>query len=173
MKKSHYDFIVATLNIYNKKVDSVMAIGDHENLNKAIFKLLKVPIIGCANHRLNLAVNKFLTQYEPLLDKIQMLMVKLSLLKRSAALRKSTQLRPVLRNKTRWSSTMHMISRFMEIKDYIPANDTELLPFILDDDEYDRVPTVHKNLIIKSLLRKFCKQKPTLPFLTYAPCLMI
>ena len=146
--KSHYDFIVATLNIYNKKVDSVMAvIGDNENLNKAISKLLKVPFIGCANHRLNLAVNKFLTQYEPLLDKIQILMVKLSSLKRSAALRKSTTLRPVLRNKTRWSSTMHMISRFMEIKDYIPANDTELLPFILDDDDYERISTVHKDLI--------------------------
>ena len=94
--------IVATLNIYNKKVDSVMAvIGDNENLNKAFSKLLKVPFIGCANHRLNLAVNKFLTQYESLLYKIQMLMVKLSSLKRSAALRKSTQLRPVLRKKTR------------------------------------------------------------------------
>ena len=43
-------------------------------------------------------------------------MKKLCNLKKSAQLRKSTPLRPVMRNKTRWSSTFAMVERFCERK---------------------------------------------------------
>ena len=45
-------------------------------------------MIGCAIHRLNLAVNKYLQPFEPMLYKIPSIMLKLKSLKRSANLRK-------------------------------------------------------------------------------------
>ena len=87
--ESHYQFIATNLQIYNKTTSSVIAfVADNENINGAIAKLMKVPMIGCASHRLNLAVNRYLSSYEPNLSKIQNLMVKLSSIKRKAKLKK-------------------------------------------------------------------------------------
>ena len=93
--ESHYQFIATTLQIYNKTTSSVIAfVADNKNLNGAIAKLMKVPMIGCASHRLNLAVNRYLSSYEPILSKIQNLMVNLSSIKRKAKLKKMTIVSP-------------------------------------------------------------------------------
>ena len=93
--ESHYQFIATTLQIYNKTTSSVIAfVADNENLNGAIAKLMKVPMIGCASHRLNLAVNRYLSSYELILSKIQNLMVKLSSIKRKAKLKKNDYFEP-------------------------------------------------------------------------------
>ena len=61
-------------------------VADNEPLNKRIAKDLRIQMIGCASHRLNLAVKKFLKPHEPTLEKIQKFMVKLSSLKLSGLL---------------------------------------------------------------------------------------
>ena len=74
---SNSDFIKATLEIFGKTVENFQfLIGDNENTNEAV-DLLRVPFIGCASHRMNLAVNGYLNPFEPLLEKIHGLMKKL------------------------------------------------------------------------------------------------
>lgn len=77
-------------------------------------------MIGCASHRLNLAVNLLMDDHSSILGKVQTLMVKIkNSLLASAQLRRKTSLRPVLRQDTRWSSTFMMVHRYFEIKSYI------------------------------------------------------
>ena len=99
---THYEFIIGTLGLYGKSLSCVLGlVADNENLKKALARVLKVPMVGCASHRLNLAVSMFMNNYEDLLDKIHATMLKMSSLKKSGSLRKLTPLRPVLKNKTR------------------------------------------------------------------------
>ena len=52
-------------------------------------------------------------------------MKKLGNLKKSAALRKKTDLRPILHNDTRWSSKHAMLKRYKELKPFIDSMDAE------------------------------------------------
>ena len=38
--------------------DIIFLVADNENTNQAVADLIKVPMIGCYSHRLNLAVQK-------------------------------------------------------------------------------------------------------------------
>ena len=93
----------------------VFLASDNENLNKAIVNELNTPLLGCDSYRLNLAVKQFLRFYEQKLLKIHYFVKKLTGLKKSGALRGVTNLRPVMRNDTRWSSTFEMLSRYFEL----------------------------------------------------------
>ncbi|OWY91017.1 LOW QUALITY PROTEIN: hypothetical protein PHMEG_00040574 [Phytophthora megakarya] len=72
---------------------------------------LGIPLIDCASHRFNLAVKKFLTDYEPLLQQVNDLMSQLRQPNNAAEL---TPLRAKKRNATRWSSTYDMLKRYAE-----------------------------------------------------------
>ncbi|RHY87136.1 hypothetical protein DYB35_008354 [Aphanomyces astaci] len=74
-------------------------------------------MVGCASHRLNLAVRQFLDKQEATLDTIHAVMLRCRTVKNRAALRELTPLAPKLRNDTRWSSTFAMEQRFFAIKD--------------------------------------------------------
>ena len=103
--------------LYGKSLSCVLdLVADNENLNKALARVLKVPMVGCASHRLNLAVNMFMNNYEDLLDKIHATMLKMSSLKKSGALRKLTPLRPVLRNKTRCNTGSNFAKGLLQAK---------------------------------------------------------
>ncbi len=146
---AHYEAIVYNLSLFGKTVTNVTAyVADNENLNKAIAKLLKVPLIGCASHRLALAVkNSFLVDFDDILDKIGTLMVKIKVSnKRSAELRKKTSLHPIIPNKTRWSSQFEMAKRYQEIRKFVPKSDLELVPYLLTDDEDQKVDLLVSDL---------------------------
>lgn len=130
--QAHYDFIAWVLDsVYNKSMDNVVAIiGDNCEVNKAMCNLAGLPLIGCASHRFNLAVKKWLQQYEPVLYKVNSIMSKLKNLKMAGALRKLTDLRPVQRNVTRWSSTADMINRWFKLKPFLA--DFENAPELID-----------------------------------------
>ena len=54
---SHAEFISSTLTLFGNSVAAISAlIADNEPLNRALSRLLKSPMTGCASHRLNLAV---------------------------------------------------------------------------------------------------------------------
>ncbi len=84
-------------------------IGDNCSTNQSLARLCGVPLVGCASHRLNLAVNMWFTQYEPLLIKINLVQAKVrGSLVLSRELSKHTDLRTELRNKTRSVCTYYV-----------------------------------------------------------------
>ena len=79
--QAHLEFISWVLeNVYSKSMSNVVAlIGDNCETNKCLANLCKLPLIGCASHRLQLAVTKYLQEYsyEPILKKVYTIMTKL------------------------------------------------------------------------------------------------
>jgi hypothetical protein len=118
---SQKDFIEETLSLYGRSCkDLLFLVADNTNVNPCIAKKLEIPFIGCCSHKFNLAVSKYLSErYSDVIEKINNIMVKLSTIKNRKRLRKGTDLCPVKKNITRWTSTFDMIKRFLEIKDSI------------------------------------------------------
>jgi hypothetical protein len=54
---AHYEFIISTLAFYDRGPEALLfLVGDNCNTNTALARLCGVPLVGCASHRLNLAV---------------------------------------------------------------------------------------------------------------------
>ncbi|OWY93396.1 hypothetical protein PHMEG_00037225, partial [Phytophthora megakarya] len=70
--------------------------------------------VQLGHHRLNLAVQADMAAHEDLAA-VQALMIKLRTLKESAKLRLKTNLRPVIRQDNRWSSTFAMVDRYFRL----------------------------------------------------------
>ena len=86
--ESHIEFLKTVLGYFNRTASSVAyLVGDNCAVNGRLVELLGVPIVSCASHRLNLAVMAFMTEHEPVLDKIQQIMRKLRSLNLAARLR--------------------------------------------------------------------------------------
>ena len=127
--QEHYEFLTFVLNLYQKSWANVVClVGDNMNTNKSIANILGRPLIGCASHRLNLAVKDVLNEEEELLQKIHTIMIKLRGLLLGAKLKKLTNLTPKLRNVTRWSSSYQMVQRYVELREYLA---------LLESDEVD------------------------------------
>ena len=117
----HIQFIEDILDVYGKIMQNFCALGgDNVSVNHSIAVKTGITLVGCASHRLNLAVNDLLSKGEILLNNINRLMIKLRGLCLSALLRKVTPLRPKLRNATRWSSSYEQLVRYKELKEFLP-----------------------------------------------------
>ncbi|ETM98415.1 hypothetical protein PPTG_19620 [Phytophthora nicotianae INRA-310] len=115
---AHLEHMESVLMLYNKDLSMVrFLIGDNCSTNQCLASMLKIPLISCANHRLNLAVNRFLEGYQTQIDMIQNLMIQLRHTNNAAALSRVTHLKPIKANVTRWSSTYQMLQRYMKIRD--------------------------------------------------------
>ncbi|KAH9135418.1 hypothetical protein LEN26_006419 [Aphanomyces euteiches] len=130
---AHLEFMVFVLELYGKSWSNVVAlIGDNCSTNIALARKAAVSFIGCASHRFNLAVKDILANHEPLLAKINRIMLKLQDLVPAAQLRQFTSLQSRPRNATLWISTFMMIQRCMQIKDFLPllgnSDIMEMLP---------------------------------------------
>lgn len=98
---SHIEYLESTLAWFDKTMDNVEAIsGDNCSTNKLIATTLKIPLIGCASHRLNLAAQIVFEEFEVEIKKVNELMVELRTLKNRAKLRKHTNLQPEIKNQT-------------------------------------------------------------------------
>jgi hypothetical protein len=141
-------FIADCLEIYGKTVKDVLfLVADNTAVNPATADRLHCPFIGCASHRFNLAVKEFMRTHEDSLNNINELMKKLSTLKIAGALRKKTDLKPVTRNVTRWSSTYSMLKRFFDLKDLLPTlNNQEVNMFIPDGRKINELEVLLKDL---------------------------
>jgi hypothetical protein len=122
------DFLVdVTENINRTKEDILFLVADNTNTNPATADILRCPFIGCASHRFNLAVQKYLEQHQNVITNIHRIMALLSNLKKAGKLRQFTELEPVTMNATRWSSKYAMIERYFRLEEYIKLmNDVEL-----------------------------------------------
>lgn len=116
---------------------------DNASVSVAVAKKTKVPMIGCASHRLNWAAQKMMGPYSDLLNKVQQLMGKLNTIKNRHYLRESDALMPVFRNATRWSSTFAMVHRYFALVDKLDR---------VDENLADVIPTARENVKLKGLL---------------------
>ncbi|KAL0217579.1 hypothetical protein RCL1_008160 [Eukaryota sp. TZLM3-RCL] len=95
---------------YEKTIRNVkFLVADNCSTNHAVGRLLGVNVIGCASHRFELQVKHCLHDQESLLEKMNKLMSKLSTLKRTLILNSNGLPTPLLRKKTRWSSTRDFV----------------------------------------------------------------
>ncbi|EGZ19549.1 hypothetical protein PHYSODRAFT_285295 [Phytophthora sojae] len=122
-------------------------VADNCAVNRRLATLMSVPLVGCASHRLNLAVQADMASHEDDLAAVQALMVKLRTLTQSAKLRLKTPLRPVIRQDTRWSSTFEMVRRYLQLLEFLDAE---------DDDLMDLLPPPAMNKRLRALYQELC-----------------
>ena len=85
----HYESIYEILQLYGKNFSNVACIiGDNCSVNQALARISKCYLVGCASHRLNLGIQRFLITYSDLILSIRSIMVSLRTIKSRAALRK-------------------------------------------------------------------------------------
>ncbi|KAG2773902.1 hypothetical protein PC116_g3443 [Phytophthora cactorum] len=84
----HMTAISRFLQFFGKLIDGCRdLVGDNCSVNKRLANLLRVPLIGCASHRLNLTVREYLDPYDSSLEAVQRQMRKLRTVKQAAQLR--------------------------------------------------------------------------------------
>ncbi|KAG6965596.1 hypothetical protein JG688_00007125 [Phytophthora aleatoria] len=128
---AHIELIDAILDVYKKDISMIIFNGaDNCATNKAIATRLRVPLIGSAIHRINLAVCRFLEAYQSLIDQVQALCVQLRYPNNAAELARHTKYKLLKVDATRWSSTYQMLARYVKIRDVIKmvAAVEDLLP---------------------------------------------
>ncbi|KAF1788456.1 Ribonuclease H-like domain [Phytophthora cactorum] len=86
---AHMEFLANMLpRDFGKQLQQcVFIVGDNCSVNRRLATLVNVPLVGCASHRLNLAVQQQLEDHEDDLAEVQALMIKLRTLTQSAMLR--------------------------------------------------------------------------------------
>ena len=145
----YVEFIKYVLSLFNKNLENVVAItGDNAEVNKFIANLCSIPLIGCANHKFNLAVSAYLDKKKILLDKINMLMGKLKSLKLAGRLQKQTEFQPIQRNRARWSTSHDMIKRIIQLKPFLESfqDDPKLVDCLLTPRDHNDLQTLEDNL---------------------------
>ena len=116
----HVGYLSYVLELFGYSFENVVAlIGDNCNTNKSIANKLSLPLIGCASHRFNLAVQDILSEHETLLFKVHALMKKLRTPLMAARLAKQTPLNAKTQNVTRWSSSFDMLRRYNELREFL------------------------------------------------------
>ncbi|KAE8899187.1 hypothetical protein PF003_g16798 [Phytophthora fragariae] len=87
--RGHREFLATMLpRDYGVQLEQCrFVVGDNCSVNRRLATLMGVPLIGCASHRLNLAVNADMASHEDDLAAVHVPMVKLRTLKQSAKLR--------------------------------------------------------------------------------------
>ncbi|ETV74871.1 hypothetical protein H257_10910 [Aphanomyces astaci] len=91
-------------------------VADNCSVNKKMAIDMKVPLLRCASHRFNLAVQDLMKgEFADLLAKVQKVMLSCKALNNAAELKKLTALKPKLLQTTRWSSAFEMLRRFQKL----------------------------------------------------------
>ena len=69
--------IIRTLKLFEKALENVLFIcGDNCNVNAKLSKDTSISLIGCASHRLNLAIQHYLQSHSEVLEKVDKLIKK-------------------------------------------------------------------------------------------------
>lgn len=136
--------------------------GDNCSTNRRLCDLAEVPLLGCKNHRLHLAVQAFIgpeekknslgelitavSQDRALVNKVDQLMGQLKTLKNASLLRSKTQLCAERKNATRWWSIYKMLQKWINLKEYILQ--VESFP----ESVLDKIPTAAEQPQIAQLI---------------------
>ena len=129
------DYIFDVLQFYGLDFEAIEFMsGDNAYVNQSLCTKIEdwlrrekqinrtVPLVGCASHRLNLAVQLMYSEnenpaYFRMVDKVQALMVDLKTLKNKVKVAMHTSLCPQLRNDTRWGSTYAMLVKCLKLSE--------------------------------------------------------
>ncbi|ETV68813.1 hypothetical protein H257_15374 [Aphanomyces astaci] len=131
--KTHYTAIKSVLAMFKETImQCVFLVGDNCSVNKKLAKLMSA----------------YTQQHEDELAKIQQLMIKLRTLNQASKLLFRTELRPILRQDTRWSSTFAMLQRFFKLREHLDHEDDTILEIL---------PTLGETKKLKCLLEDLKK----------------
>ncbi|EGZ06337.1 hypothetical protein PHYSODRAFT_410894, partial [Phytophthora sojae] len=84
----HLAALSTILQEFGKSINQAcFLISDNCAVNKRLARIMGVPLVGCASHRLNMAVRLYTSPLENALAGIQKLIVKLRTLNQAAKLR--------------------------------------------------------------------------------------
>lgn len=101
---AHVECLRYVLSVYSKDISvAKFLIGDNCSTNQSMAKKLNIPLVGCASHRFNLAVGKFLEGSADLISQIQNMMIHLRIPNNAAELPRYTDYAVVRCYATRWS----------------------------------------------------------------------
>lgn len=120
---THVHFLKKTFDSYNIDMENwvVASIADNCSTNKCVSDLFNIPHISFNSHKINLEVNKIIdtTQsFKNTIDSIHNTMKSCKVkLKNADILQNLTDLKPMVHNKTRWSSKYYMLECFVRIRD--------------------------------------------------------
>jgi hypothetical protein len=140
----HIDRLTRVLESYGKNEKNLVClVGDNCAVNQSMARIMNVPLLGCASHKFNLAVRRWIGEQEeltPIIAKVSIfvvvvaylfivscanaiffpqvakLMKKASTMKIASELRELTSYATVRENDTRWSSTYNMKTRFLKFQ---------------------------------------------------------
>lgn len=117
----HKNLLEFVLSVYNKGIcNAVALIGDNVSTTKSLSFLCGCRFVGCASHRVNLAVKDIWDGNSDLIDDIDMIMPKLRPLIPAARMRQFSSLKPLVNSLTMWGSTLTMRERYIKLKEFIP-----------------------------------------------------
>ena len=144
----HLEHLSKVLLLYGKTCDSILCLlGDNCSNNQLMGQTLKVPFIGCASHKFNLAVRKLIAEQpdqNAIIQKVSTVMKKTSTLKIAAQRCEFTDYKPIRENKTRWLSTYQMI-KYLKIQIKL-SSAAELLYVLPNHVEVDLLSWAFENL---------------------------
>jgi len=133
------DEVKRVLQVYDRDFDSIEGLSsDNAKVNKSLADLISIyledklsirrtiVLVGCASHRLSLAVNWFNSEdnnpdYARVITKIHDLMVALKTNKNRYKLAAKTPLCPETEGDTRWDSTGEMIDKALRLRQFLPS----------------------------------------------------
>lgn len=128
--QTHISFFRSNMEFFGCSFDDwvVCLISDNCSTNHKISRDLSKHLVGCLSHKLNLQVNKIVSETPQLgeqLSSVHETMLSASnSIKNSAVLRNLTDLHTIKPNDTRWSGKYFMLERFSRIRaDLIKASD--------------------------------------------------
>ena len=71
----HIEHLEKVLNSYGKKMSDVIClVGDNCSVNQSMARIMKVPLLGCASHKFNLAVRRWIDEQpdlSPIIKKVR------------------------------------------------------------------------------------------------------
>jgi hypothetical protein len=159
--ESHEHLMEWILERLNLRMENVVClICDNCETNKRISRITGIPMIGCASHRLNLAVKRFLQPHEELIKRINELMSYFKRHHNLNLLKKYTDKQPIKLHEIRWSGTLHMIQRFLDFK---PALQDEELKFDFKYKTKKMVTTINPTTGIETTVEKNITMSNPLP----------
>ena len=158
--------LVININTFKEYVEFITM--DNCAVNRKLARDSEVPMVGCASHRLHLAILEMLgkeekknragivieegTGHMTLIQKIDSLMGELVTLKNADLLRTQTRLLPDRSNCSRWYSIFNMLLKWLRIRDAVAA--VQHFPISV----LNLIPTASENTAIQHLvdiLKKF------------------
>ncbi|RHZ03146.1 hypothetical protein DYB35_013674 [Aphanomyces astaci] len=118
---AHIAFIEETLGLYGIELANLAFVtGDNCSTNVSMAAKMGVPLVECYSHNFNLAMKALLVLYETDLLSIHAIMTRLGRLRPAGEVTRFTDLLPVCRNVTRWSSTFQMVQRYLALLRFLP-----------------------------------------------------